>query len=119
MQKRLWRIVRIHCKRLILLRGDRRAIARGIALGVAANFIPTVGIGPPLVYWIAGTIKGHKVAAVISTIGVKATIPLLYFMNYVIGELLLERRLTLSLKLSWNLSWIMESWSEFFSRNGN
>jgi len=100
LRKRLWRLMKIQWKQLLLLRGDRHKIARGIALGIAMNFIPTVGLGPPLVYWLAGIIKAHRVAAIVSTVGVKAAIPLLYLLNYIIGELLLEQRLVLD--LSWN-----------------
>ncbi|MBP2658689.1 MAG: hypothetical protein H6Q69_1721 [Firmicutes bacterium] len=32
MQKRLWRLMKIQWKRLLMLSGDRRKIARGIAL---------------------------------------------------------------------------------------
>lgn len=100
MCKRVWRLAQIQWKRLLMLRGDRRAIARGIALGVSINFIPTVGLGPPLVYWIAGMINGHKVSALASTMGIKAMIPLLYLLNYIVGELVLEQRLAPI--LSWN-----------------
>ena len=100
MRKRVWRLVQIQWKRLLTLRGDRRAIARGVALGVAINFIPTVGFGPPLVYWIVGMIKGHRVSAIVSTMGVKAMVPLFYVLNYIVGELFLEQRLTPS--INWN-----------------
>lgn len=93
LRKRVWRLVRTQWKRLLMLRGDRRSIARGIALGVAINFIPTVGLGPPLVYWIARIINGHRAAALVSTMGVKAVVPLLYLLNYIVGELFLEQRL--------------------------
>lgn len=100
MRKRVWRLVQIHWKRLLTLRGDHRAIARGIALGIAINFIPTIGLGPPFVYWIARLIKGHRLAAMVSTMGVKAAFPLFYVLNYIVGELLLEQ------KFSPTLSWI-------------
>ncbi len=102
MRTRVWRLVKIHWKRLLSLRGDRRAIARGIALGVAINFIPTIGLGPPVVYWIARMIKGHKVSAIVSTMGVKAAVPLFYLLNYIVGNLLLEQRLTPN--LNWNVA---------------
>ena len=100
MRKRIWRLVQIQWKRLLTLRGDRRAIARGIALGVAINFIPTIGFGPPLVYWIVGMIKGHRVSAIVSTMGVKAMVPIFYLLNYIVGELLLEQRIAPN--LNWN-----------------
>ncbi|MBP2660184.1 MAG: hypothetical protein H6Q69_3216 [Firmicutes bacterium] len=100
MQKRLWRLMKIQWKRLLMLRGDRRKIARGIALGIAMNFIPTLGIGPPFVYLVARIIKAHRIAAIVSTVGVKVAIPLLYILNYIIGELLLEQKLVLDLSLS-------------------
>lgn len=100
MRKRVWRLVRVHWKRLLALRGDSRVIARGIALGISINFIPTVGLGPPLVYWIAKMIKGHRVSALVSTMGVKAAVPVFYLLNYIVGELFLEQRLVPI--LSWN-----------------
>lgn len=100
MRIRVWRLVQIQWKRLLTLRGDRRAIAQGIALGVAINFIPTVGLGPPLVYWIAKMIKGHRVSAIVSTMGLKAVVPLFYLLNYIVGDLLLEQRLAPN--LNWN-----------------
>jgi len=100
LRKRVWRLVQIQWKRLLSLRGDRRAIARGVALGVAINFIPTVGLGPPFVYWIARMIKGHRVSAIVSTMGVKAVVPLFYLLNYIVGDLLLEQRLAPN--LNWN-----------------
>lgn len=100
MRKRVWRLMKIHWKRLLTLRGDRRAIARGIALGVSINFIPTIGLGPPIVYWIARVIKGHRVSALVSTFGVKAAVPFLYVWNYIVGEFLLEQRI--SPNMSWN-----------------
>lgn len=100
MRKRVLRLMKIQWKRLLTLRGDRRAIARGIALGISINFIPTIGLGPPFVYWIARMIKGHRVSALVSTMGVKAAFPLFYFLNYIVGELLMEQRL--APLLSWN-----------------
>lgn len=100
MQKRLWRIMKIHWKKLLLLRGDHTKIARGIALGVSMNFIPTVGIGPPLVYWLAGMTRAHRVAAIVSTVGVKVSIPILYFLNFIVGELLIKQRINFS--FDWN-----------------
>ncbi|WP_378954360.1 DUF2062 domain-containing protein [Pelosinus sp. sgz500959] len=110
MRKRVWRLVQIHWKRLLMLRGDRRAIARGIALGVSINFIPTIGLGPPLVYWIARMINGHRASALVSTMGVKAFVPLLYLLNYIVGELFLKQRLAPI--LSWN--GVMDASSSLF-----
>jgi uncharacterized protein (DUF2062 family) len=100
LRKRVWRLGKIYWKRLLTLRGDRRAIARGIALGISINFIPTIGLGPPFVYWIAGMIKGHRVSALVSTMGVKAIVPLLYFLNYLVGELFLKQNFAPI--MSWN-----------------
>lgn len=110
MQKRVWRLMKIQWKRLLMLRGDPRRIARGIALGVAINFIPTVGFGPPLVYWLAGLLQGHRTAALVSTMGIKVAIPLLYFLNYIVGEFLLEQRL--NSRLIWH--GVLDTGASFF-----
>ncbi len=97
MRRRLWRLVKIQGKRLLSLRGDRRIIARGIAMGIAMNFIPTIGLGVPVVYWAARLVRGHRVAAVVSTMSIKAIFPLLYILNYIVGEILLEHHLVYTL----------------------
>jgi len=102
MRRRLWRLVKIQGKRLLTLRGDRRVIARGIAVGLAMNFIPTIGLGMPVVYWVARIVRGHRVAAIVSTMSIKAIFPLLYILNYIVGEILLEGHLVYT--LDWHIA---------------
>lgn len=102
MQKRVWRLVRIRGRRLLSLHGDRRLIARGIAVGLAMNFVPTIGLGVPIVYWIAGLIHGHRVASVVSTMSIKAIFPLLYILNYVVGEMVLQHQFVYT--LDWHMA---------------
>jgi uncharacterized protein (DUF2062 family) len=87
---------------LLNLRGDPHVLARGIAIGLAINFIPTIGLGLPVVYWAAAMVRGHKVAAVISTMTIKAIFPLLYILNYIVGVLVLEGHLEYT--LDWNVA---------------
>jgi uncharacterized protein len=102
MRRGIWRLVTIRGKRLLSLRGDRRIIARGIAVGVAMNFIPTVGLGVPIVYWVAGLARGHRVASIVSTMSIKAIFPLLYILNYIVGELVLQHEFIYT--LNWHLA---------------
>lgn len=102
MPRNYWRLLKVQTKRLLNLRGDRRVIARGIAVGVAMNFVPTVGLGVPVVYWLAGLARGHKMAAVVSTMSIKAIFPILYIFNYIIGEILLERHFVYT--LDWHVA---------------
>jgi len=102
MRRRLWRLVKIQGKRLLSLRGDRRVIARGIAVGIAMNFIPTIGLGVPVVYWFARMVRGHRVAAIVSTMSIKAAFPLLYILNYIVGEIILEGHLVYT--LDWHIA---------------
>lgn len=96
---RLWRYWRIEVKRLMRLRGNPATIARGIAVGLSLNFIPTIGLGLPVVYYAARLIRGHKLAAMISTMSIKFIFPLLYILNYIMGELLLDGQ------LCWTWDW--------------
>ncbi|MDR3559966.1 MAG: DUF2062 domain-containing protein [Negativicutes bacterium] len=102
MRQRLWRLVKVQGKRLLTLRGDRRVIARGIAVGIAMNFIPTIGLGLPMVYWVAKWIGGHRVAAVVSTMTIKAFFPVLYILDYIVGEIFLEGHLVYT--LDWHVA---------------
>lgn len=102
MSNRFWRVVRTKVKLLLRLRGDRNVIARGIAIGLAMNFLPTIGLGLPVVYWVAGLGRGHRGAAIISTMIIKPIFPLLYILNYITGELLLERHFVYT--LDWHLA---------------
>jgi len=102
MLKRLWNYMLLRSRALLSIQGDRRVIARGIAVGIAMNFLPTIGLGLPVVYWAAASIRGHKTAAVISTMSIKCLFPLLYILNYIIGELILERHFVFT--LDWHMA---------------
>lgn len=102
MVKRMWRLLKVQGKRLLMLRDDPTVIARGIAVGIVMNFIPTMGFGLPLVFGVAGIVKGHKMAAVVSSMSIKPTFPLLYMLNYVVGSFLVEGQLEFT--LDWHVA---------------
>jgi uncharacterized protein (DUF2062 family) len=63
-------------------------IAKGVALGVAFDFLPIPIISIPLAYLAARLLQGNPVAAVCTVIFFKLAVPFFYFLDFLTGQLL-------------------------------
>lgn len=89
MLRRIKRYLRYEYLLFMRLRGNPKQIARGVAVGVAINFLPTVGTGVFVAYILAGLLRTNRTATLLSTLAVKAGVPLYYALNIVVGDFLL------------------------------
>lgn len=89
MLRRVKRYLRYEYLLFIRLRGNPQQIARGVAVGVSINFLPTMGGGAFLAYFLAGFLRTNRTATLLSTLAAKAGVPLFYALNIVVGDFLL------------------------------
>lgn len=75
--------------KIMRLKDGSDKIAKGVALGVAFNFLPTFGLGIFCALITAGLIGTNKMAAGLSCILIKFGIPLFYILNLAVGHLVL------------------------------
>lgn len=83
------RYLRLQYLRLLRLRDQPEALARGIAFGFASGFGPFFGVGVVAAYGFAVLFKANRVAAVLTALLFKWAIPLFMATNMAIGTLLL------------------------------
>lgn len=86
MQIRRW--FRYHYLKLLRTRDHPASIAKGIAVGVALDFLPTFGTGLIFAYILAVVFKFNRIAAVGAAILFKWGIPFFYLANYTVGQII-------------------------------
>lgn len=89
MLRRIKRYLRYEYLLFMRLRGNPEQISRGVAMGFAINFLPTFGGGVFLAYFLANLLRTNRTAALLSTLAVKAGVPLYYALNIVVGDFML------------------------------
>lgn len=89
-QSRFKRRIRLTYLKLLRLRGNPKALAKGLAVGVFAGCFPLFGLQSLIGLCLATAVRGSKVAAYAATwISNPLTYVPLYIFNYKIGKLLL------------------------------
>ena len=84
------RQLRLSYLRLRRLRGNPRAIATGLAVGVFAGFFPFFGLQTFIGIFLAAIFRGSKVGAIAGTwISNPLTYVPIFIFNYKVGKLLL------------------------------
>lgn len=89
MVNKFLRWVRYKFLKILRLRDSSDKVAKGVALGIAFNFLPTFGLGLIGAFLFAGLIRANQMAAVLSAILVKFGIPIFYLLNLAVGHLVL------------------------------
>lgn len=89
MKCRRW--LRLKTIRLMRLRGDPDLIAKGIAIGVSVDFLPTFGFGVFIAYLFATIGRVNQLAAVIASLALSWMILPFYGANLIIGRLFLGK----------------------------
>jgi len=84
-----WRWLRLKTLRLMRLRDKPDIIAKGIAIGVSVDFLPTFGLGAIFAYLFATLARVNRAAAVITSLALKWLIVPFYGANILMGRLIL------------------------------
>lgn len=92
--KRRLRILLHKLKKLIKLKETPEAIALGAAIGFFWNFVPSVGLGAFLSFFIARFFKASGVAAATFNLATGFFIPIYYSLNLITGRFLTGHRIT-------------------------
>lgn len=88
---KITRIIKYNLIRLFRLKSGPHQVASGVTIGFIPSWLPTFGLGPVLSVGMARFLKTNTVSALVG--GVLGTFiwPLLFFLNYKVGSLLLDR----------------------------
>lgn len=88
----LGRGIRHKAVRLFRIRAANEAVARGFALGMIVNFLPTFGAGVLISGFLARAMGGNTVAGFIGGASLTWAWPFLFYLNIRVGSWLLHRR---------------------------
>ncbi|MEK5186242.1 DUF2062 domain-containing protein [Solibacillus sp. FSL W7-1324] len=90
---KITRVIKYNLIRLFRLKSGPHHVASGITIGFIPSWLPTFGLGPVLSVGLARLVKANTVSALVG--GVLGTFiwPLLFFLNYKVGSLLLDRNI--------------------------
>lgn len=77
--------------RLLRLKNAARQIALGLVLGFFPCWFPTFGLGAFLSVMLAKLVRGNILAALLSAAVGSILWPLLFYLNYAVGEKLMRR----------------------------
>ncbi len=95
---RLRRYFRYQYVKILRLKDSPAKIAKGVALGVALDFLPLPFISILVAWIIAKLVRINTIAAVMTTAALKPAVFTIFFpFNYLIGEIILENKTQLSL----------------------
>ncbi|AMO86719.1 DUF2062 domain-containing protein [Solibacillus sp. FSL W7-1472] len=88
---KITRVIKYNLIRLFRLKSGPHQVASGVTIGFIPSWLPTFGLGPVLSVGMARFLKANTVSALVG--GVLGTFiwPLLFFLNYKVGSLLLDR----------------------------
>ncbi len=73
--------------RLLRIRGQNEKVARGFALGLIINFVPTFGFGVLISGFFARLLGGNVVAGLVGGATLTFVWPLLFYLNLKVGGL--------------------------------
>lgn len=91
--RKIYRWLKLKWLVFIRLKDEPASIAKGVAIGIAMDFLPTFGFGLIFAYIIALVLRVNKVAAVLSAVFFKWAIPIFYIGNIAMGKLLTSREI--------------------------
>jgi len=104
MVKKCLRWMRYNFLKILRLKDGSDKIAKGVALGIAFNFLPTFGLGLFCAFIFAGIVRANQAAAVLSALLVKIGIPFFYVLNLAVGHLILGQNTVSEASTSTHLS---------------
>lgn len=81
--------VKAYYNKVMDLSDSPKKIARGVALGLAFDFLPIPVISIPLSYLVARLTRCNPVAAVATVVFFKLVVPFFYTLNLVVGNVFL------------------------------
>lgn len=87
MGKKIIRWSRYKILKILRLKDGSDRIAKGVALGIVFNFLPTFGLGLICAFLVAGLVRANQMAAVLSAILVKFGLPFFYLLNLAVGQI--------------------------------
>lgn len=102
------RWLRLKTLKIMRLRGNPDLIAKGIALGVSVDFLPTFGLGALFAYLFATIGKVNRIAAVVTSLAFKWLIIPFYAANIMVGRFILGRP-TDNIDVPRGFSWSLDS----------
>ncbi|MGI5882630.1 MAG: DUF2062 domain-containing protein [Dethiobacteria bacterium] len=76
-------------KQVVEIKEKPYKVALGCALGIAINFIPTLGIGFILAFLLAMLFKINRASAAVTSLVTGPLVPLMYALNFVVGGIIL------------------------------
>ncbi|MTV49558.1 DUF2062 domain-containing protein [Heliobacillus mobilis] len=82
------RYMRLNYLRLLRVKDQPEALARGIAFGFASGFGPFIGFGVFAAWAFAALFRGNRLAAVITALLFKWAIPIFVTSNIFVGSLI-------------------------------
>ncbi len=86
--------------RFMRIHGEPHEVARGLALGIAIGFTPTMGIQMPIALVVASIFKQNKISALLGVwISNPLSAPILYGFTYFVGAKMLGIEITESLRI--------------------
>ena len=88
---KITRIIKYNLLRLFRLKSGPHQVASGVTIGFIPSWFPTFGLGPILSVGMARFLKANTVSALVGGILGTFIWPLLFFLNYKVGSLLLDR----------------------------
>ena len=86
---RIFDAVKAYYNKVMGLSDSPRKIAKGVALGLAFDFLPIPVISIPLSYLVARIIRCNPVAAVATVVFFKLAVPFFFTFNIMVGNALL------------------------------
>lgn len=111
------RWLRLKTLRIMRLRGNPDLIAKGIALGVSVDFLPTFGLGALFAYLFATLWRVNRIAAVLTSLAFKWLIIPFYAANIMVGRVVLGRptdNIDVPIRFSWSLDSVKNLSDAFF-----
>lgn len=85
------RWLRYKTLKLLRIKETPDLIAKGIAIGVSVDFLPTFGLGAIFAYFFATIFRVNRIAAVITSLALKWLIIPFYAANIMVGRVILGR----------------------------
>lgn len=72
--------------RLLLIKDEPHRLAKGVALGVMMNFLPTFGLGTFIAFFSAPLLRANAPAAAMGALAFKWALPFFYLANLAVGS---------------------------------
>ena len=85
------RKIKYYLLRLFRLNASPHQVAAGFTMGLISNWFPTFGLGPALSVGLAKLVRVNIFSAIVGAVLGTPLWPLLFLLNYKIGNLILNR----------------------------